>query len=113
MTEPDYEPDMTPSDYYEDCDHACVCRMQWEREHGEFDDYMFAATDELARCLGCGEECDFFEGWALPKSLSGTMRPAKRVIEGDGVVGRCTCSACHGSIGVHDKYCKHCGLELS
>ena len=61
MTEPDPEPEMNAGDCFEDCAHAAACRMQWERAHGEFNDELFAATDELARLLGCGEECECME----------------------------------------------------
>lgn len=103
MTEPDPEPDIQPADVMEDCAHAVACRMQWEREHGKFNDELFFAN-KLAELLGCGEECDAFETW---------YTKAERVIESNGVVGRCTCSACLKSIGINDNYCKHCGSELS
>lgn len=103
MTEPDPEPEMQPVDVMEECAHAVACRMQWEREHGKFNDELFFAN-KLAELLGCGEECGAFDTWHTK---------AERVIEGNGVVGRCTCSACLKSIGINDNYCKHCGSELS
>lgn len=113
MTEPDPEPDMGPGDCYEECKHAEACRMQWERAHGEWDDEQFASIDRLAEALGCGEGCECWED-SCPTRFSGTMRPAKRVVTSDeDGVGSCHCGSCGGSIGIKDRYCKHCGSELS
>lgn len=117
--EPEPEPELQPADFMEECTHTSACRMQWERINGKYDDKTFDATDVIAKLLGCGEDCEVFEEYECTKSykfvhsLSGTMRPAKRVIAGDGIVGNCKCESCGGSIGIRDRYCKHCGTELT
>jgi hypothetical protein len=43
------------------CPHAAACRMQWERLEGPFECDGFGWMDDLARLLGCGEDCECAE----------------------------------------------------
>ena len=77
-TEPGYvEPEYLPVDCMDDCMHAAACRMQWERAHGEWNDDRFGSADDLAKELGCGEECEAFEdSYNVSTSKCGVMRDA-------------------------------------
>lgn len=57
------EPDVTPSDCYEDCAHASACRMQLARLRGYDvdEDNTLYWLDHLARDLGCSEDCECLE----------------------------------------------------
>ena len=60
--EPPPEQDPTPADWMDGCPHAAACRMQWERlEDREVDERDFDWMDDLARLLGCGEDCECAE----------------------------------------------------
>lgn len=41
-----------------------------------------------------------------------TARTADRRIRSHDGIGRCTCSECGGSVGMCDRYCKHCSAEF-
>jgi hypothetical protein len=61
-TEPPCEPPLMPADVMEGCPHRWACRMQLERLDGRVvDDSGFGWMDDLARLLGCGEDCECLE----------------------------------------------------
>lgn len=59
--EPPPEQDPTPADWMDGCPHAAACRMQWERLEGPFECDGLGWMDDLARLLGCGEDCECAE----------------------------------------------------
>jgi hypothetical protein len=59
--EPPPETDPTPADWMDGCPHAAACRMQWERLEGPVNDEGLYWMDDLARLLGCGEDCECAE----------------------------------------------------
>ena len=59
--EPPPEQDPTPADWMDGCPHAAACRMQLERLEGPVNEDGFAWMDDLARLLGCGEDCECAE----------------------------------------------------
>lgn len=59
--EPPPEPDPTPADWMDGCPHAAACRMQLERLEGPVNEDGFGWMDDLARLLGCGEDCECAE----------------------------------------------------
>lgn len=59
--EPPPEQDPTPADWMDGCPHMAACRMQWERFEGPFECDGFGWMDDLARLLGCGEDCECAE----------------------------------------------------
>jgi hypothetical protein len=59
--EPPPEQDPTPADWMDGCPHAAACRMQWERLEGPVNDEGLYWMDDLARLLGCGEDCECAE----------------------------------------------------
>lgn len=109
-SEPDAEPDMTATECMAECVNAEICKRAWSiGSKREFDDIFL---EDLAEAFGC-DDCDSYDdGWAVGKLMSGTMRPATRVISGDGTVGSCKCSACGRTISLTGRYCKWCGIEI-
>jgi len=59
--EPPPETDPTPADWMDGCPHAAACRMQLERLEGPFECDGLGWMDDLARLLGCGEDCECAE----------------------------------------------------
>ena len=59
--EPPPDADPTPADWMDGCPHAAACRMQLERLEGPFECDGLGWMDDLARLLGCGEDCECAE----------------------------------------------------
>ena len=93
-----------------ECKNYELCRSAWSKGSGV--GWSDVDSDELSDMLGCCS-CELYEdGWAVPFEMSGVMRPATKILEGDGIVGSCKCSSCGRSVSMTGRYCKWCGVEL-